>query len=50
MYDLIDCSLLAMAQDFYAFKYVGSHESTMTDNLAKEARQQNSPYVVSWIY
>ncbi|XP_020872418.1 uncharacterized protein LOC110226122 [Arabidopsis lyrata subsp. lyrata] len=42
--------ILAMAKSSYDFKCVGRQVNTIADTLARKARQQNLPFVISWIH
>ncbi|EFH39223.1 predicted protein [Arabidopsis lyrata subsp. lyrata] len=41
--------ILAMAEDFYHFKFIPRQFNVLADRLAKKARLKNSPMVASWV-
>lgn len=40
--------ITTLAHDSYRFKYINRQANQLADNLARNARICNSPYVVSW--
>lgn len=41
--------IVLVAHDSYRFKYINRQANQQADELARDARIHNSPYVVSWI-
>ncbi|CAH8256052.1 unnamed protein product [Arabidopsis lyrata] len=40
--------IISLAKDHYSFKHVARNANSLADALAKAARTNNSPYVITW--